>query len=173
MKRTSKPDYEPYWNHFTSVSHEINKKIRRILEDKDQNGIVKEAQLFYRSCVDFQEQEQFNFRDLQVLLELYYNRWMNKQKHIDWVEEIMGITKTFNIHPIFKFHINIDYKNTRRYVPYVSVYFIFSYLLFIYQICRFTQSCLDLFVGRAWKPYIPFSFVAKYTNLPKRNKCLY
>ncbi|XP_076262771.1 neprilysin-1-like isoform X3 [Rhynchophorus ferrugineus] len=120
MKETTKPDYEPHWNHFISASYQINEKIRNILEDDDQNGVIKEAQIFYRSCIDFQEQETFNFRDLKVMLALYYNKWMNNEQHIDWVEVAMGITKTFNINPILKFYINIDYKNTKQYIPYIE-----------------------------------------------------
>ncbi|XP_030754277.1 endothelin-converting enzyme homolog [Sitophilus oryzae] len=126
FKETTKPPFEPSWNHFTEASYELNKKIRQILEKTHtkENYSLGKSQRFYQSCVNFEENQSVYLENLRTILNIYINdlRRYDEMKSFNYkvMEQIMRITRNLDVYPIFKFSVNIDYKDTKNYILYIE-----------------------------------------------------
>lgn len=126
---TTKPDFELSWNHFTAASYQIKKKVQNILESpfEDSYPLLHSAQRFYNVCIHFEQRKSHYLQDLKMLID-YFKGWPIIKEDwsisgYDWLKEIVAITRKLGFHPIIKFHVGIDYKNTDKYVLYVCYYF--------------------------------------------------
>lgn len=78
----------------------------------------------YFACLDSvgEETEARNLEMLRGLIgewPVMEETW--SETGFDWLEDVVGITRKIGVHPLVKFHVFIDVRNTSRYSLYVSI----------------------------------------------------
>ncbi|XP_060523313.1 neprilysin-1-like [Cylas formicarius] len=124
LSQTRRPEFESVWNHFIEGSYKINRNVRKILENASDDVTLKKAKTFYEACVNFGSHEDRYVINLKLLID-YFSGWpLAEDKwsgvNYNWLESVAQINKVLDVHPIFKFHVGIDYKDTRKYSIYIE-----------------------------------------------------
>lgn len=126
MRKNPRPVTSPRWDQFEKTDAENNQLIEMLLKDREVKAIyskeeaVRKALAYYDSCIDVTEIERLKAKPLQKLIS-NYGSWRITDE--DWVERDWHLIKNLaRIHrnlalPVFfKTSVEIDHKNSSRYV---------------------------------------------------------
>lgn len=136
---------EPFWSPFQEAKHSLYKRVHQIISETnfESDERVAAARKLYFACLDSvgEETEARNLEMLRSLIgewPVVEETW--SETGFDWLEDVVGIMRKIGVHPLVKFHVFIDVRNTSRYSLYVSI-IIWSKSCVIATYCEWQFSC--------------------------------
>lgn len=109
-----------------------------LLNADNGGGAYEKARRVYKACLSAEKsEEEKSVEHLRGLIRenggwplvekgSNSDRWNGE--NFDWVMQIAKITRNFGVHALFKVFPGIDYKNTKKYMLYVSISRLLSFL---------------------------------------------
>lgn len=135
ISKTALPPSEPVWSHWQTINQKITERLQAMLPLNTENEpeAYEKARKMYTACLDTEKsKEEKSVGQLKGLIrELGGWPLVDKSSNwneasFDWVLQVAKIIKNFGVHPLFKVFPGIDYKNTKRYILYVSIICLFK-----------------------------------------------
>ncbi|GJQ83894.1 hypothetical protein Trydic_g19834 [Trypoxylus dichotomus] len=124
ISKTEKPSYEILWNHWHEASHNVNAKLRRILEQNSQDTqSLKTAQSMYFACLNATKSDR---TDELVLLISAMGGWFHSKTNgkiateYRWPRKVAQMTRFAKIYPLLKMHVEVDTENPSKHILYID-----------------------------------------------------
>lgn len=121
IEKTTKPNHQPLWNYWQSISEKIQTKLVALMElEHDPN--LKKPQLMYNTCLEMDDGE--NLKQLKRLIDslggwpLAVGETWNKNG-FNWGELAVKVIKNIGIYPILKIFPETDFNDTTQKILYV------------------------------------------------------
>ncbi|XP_044272718.1 endothelin-converting enzyme 1-like [Tribolium madens] len=118
-KEAKKPPFEPVWSPWMAVNHKIRTRLAQILTHHD--FYLIQPQIFYRSCLNTADHETKYLKELKTFID-GLGGWglITSRDENDWFHQLAVVTRVLGIHPILKIHVDLDYKDPKKYAIYVE-----------------------------------------------------
>ncbi|KAF5293776.1 hypothetical protein FQA39_LY03261 [Lamprigera yunnana] len=125
IKNAIIPNNHPIWNKWEIINYKIIKRLEDMLTaDKVASSHLHKAQLFYKACVNINNEESVYINELKILIKglggwpIADSHWVENE--FAWEVSVAKIIRMLGVYPLLKLHVFVDLQNTSQHALYIE-----------------------------------------------------